>query len=342
MNGSARRRGFTLVEFLVVVAIIVIIVLVLVPAVNQVREAARLAHCNGKMKQHVLSMHNYHDRHNGFPPTSVSTVGAAAPNTDGYSFFVEMLPYLECLPEYNRIQAADESENPTKDPLKNPVAAQFQPSMLLCPSYAGPQYLDEKGKRFAITNYKAMSATHKESLACATDPDASPKYGDRKQHPDGGILPLVSMKLRDLIDGTSNTILLVETMDETGSYWAAGSTISLVALPSSVSYVLINGQYWAPAGFVPRKYDDEAKYDNPATYFHWDYAGRGVNAGTYDTDKNITHGPSSPHPSVIQCGFGDGNARSVSKNIDQALLKFIITRAGNDPSSEYFARSSGG
>ena len=107
-------------------------IIILLPAIQQSRQAARLANCIGTLKFHGFAMHNYHDQHRCFPPAYF----ADKSGRPMHSWRVLVLPHMEAHQLYEEYYF----DGPWNDP-DNLALARNVPSGMLafnstyrCPS----------------------------------------------------------------------------------------------------------------------------------------------------------------------------------------------------------------
>lgn len=192
-----RRPGFTLVELLVVIAIIGLLIALLLPAVQAARESARRAECNNHLKQVGVALQNYHSALNTFPPGRLRC--ETVPNQGRcYSVYIFLLPYLEAANVQANFNLLANSDSP--DPMYPNVnnAARLQPMPVLrCPS---DRYeIIQAG--FEVHNYPMSTGTT--FPVSPLNPGGVPVTGIFFENS--------AIGLRDVLDGSSNTVCISET-----------------------------------------------------------------------------------------------------------------------------------
>ena len=303
-SSPARRAAFTLIELLVVIAIIAVLIGMILPAVQQVREAASRARCASNLKQIALATHAYHDANGRFPVNSLYAYG---PQSRSWSWLARLLPYVE---QDNLYRQANIPAN-TLYQSQNAVA-QAVP-LLLCPSDtalgAGPrpdaadlgQY-DGPGFPPPIaagqTNYKGVSGAN----WAWGDPQwhnrGTNGSSDGLTHGDGLFYRgdyLSPRRLTSITDGASNTFMIGEDVPARNNWcswpYANNATGTCAIAPNA-------------------RRPDGSEY-SPNDWFNV-YSFR------------------SRHPGGLQFAHADGSVHFIGNSIDLTTYRAMATIAGGE------------
>lgn len=324
--GLHRRFAFTLIELLVVIAIIAILVALLLPAVQQAREAARRSTCKNNLKQLVLALHNYHSTYTVFPPGSVNGRGdnpngahGSGTAAIGGSWILMLLADIEQSAMFDDFMTIANERPEVLDWLGNGVytaqgmdVGSKQINSMLCPSHP------KNKEQFA-------NGTGLEHLARGNYAANYGKAGYGRIHTNNGSVGGVfgnnsSIGMRDIIDGTSNTLALSElkfrlqdasgpSRQDTRGTWAygvmGGNIFSTQTGPNSSTPDGI----WGCRSFPV---EDMQCIQIGSPYTEMYSAAR------------------SYHIGGVQGAMTDGSVRFFSENIDLTLWQALGTRGGRE------------
>jgi len=317
IHKQSTRKAFTLVELLVVIAIIGILVGMLLPAVQQVREAARRTSCLNNMRQLILACHNYQSANLKFPPGA--TVNGGNP-LDSYSWVASVMSFIDQQNLGDDFSGDALSGNVSKNRL----------NILLCPS--ATQEDETAQSPFSLedfTNHYSASmgpaGTGKFSKCSVASGGAgtiglagvfSPRSTSNPQGTNATKLLFLAKygkNFEDCRDGSSNTVALFEnSRTETDLYrplrasWARGfgGNVGPVYNGNSIT----DG---APANGV-------AQYETT------------INKNTNLTRWNVVP-PGSNHSGGCQVALMDGSARFVNENVQIEVLMAAAGMKDGEP-----------
>lgn len=331
MSGSG-RRGFTLVEVLVVVAIIAVLIGLLLPAVQSARESARRLRCSANLRQVGLAVLSHHEARRLLPTTVSSGTVARRGDFDprsgtSHSWLVQILPYLEEQTRFDRFDLARSLFDPgTK--AGTPAPESDRPAVLACPGDAG-------GPPFRHATLTRGRACAKGSYAAWASP-----YHVEYQHRYPAPLGWRSRpRLADLRDGAGTTLVASEVLggpeewDARGA-WAVGwNGASVLAFdmhpypdaPPFRHFPMSLGHTQRPNTRDPSVNVDvlyacpEADQASMAT--------RGMPCAEWEEDdiwRYLSSAPRSTHPGGVQTLWADGRVDFLDDAIDEVALAYLI------------------
>ena len=186
------RRGFTLIELLVVIAIIAVLISLLLPAVQQVRAAARRTTCRNHLHQLGLSLHNYESTFGMLPSGYVYKPGPQG-NEAGFSWGAMILPYLD----QSTVYATFDYNVPIFHPANLKVRETHIPAFL-CPddTFSSNGYVEMGPERYASASYVGSFGP--------------PDLDDTQEKRDGLFSRNSSTRFGSVTDGLSNTLMVGE------------------------------------------------------------------------------------------------------------------------------------
>lgn len=362
------RNGFTLIELLVVISIIATLMSLILPAIQNAREAARRTQCMNNVRNLSLAAlgfaasHNdtlpaagYYVDHDNQPPTP----GIPSWDVAGYSWVVQLLPYLDQQSIYDRW-------NRDAEYLANTNLDSISIAALVCPdddsatgTAGGLTYVANGGfgdmdvRNIAPGSMHSFAAEPADwdgdgltNVLSITDTPSvtsnTPDFEDRAIGRGTGVFWTdfdtfadrtrnMSARVGHIYDGSGNTIMFGENVNAGHLGWGHPSVPnSLFIFPyeqaTPAGCTMPNNSNFANAPeYILRKdvmtfCERVPAYPNEAQF------------GPAPAPVNKTLGApylNSHHPGIVVVSFCDGSVRTLSESINKQIYTHLITPDGS-------------
>ena len=306
---NSKCKAFTLVELLVVIAIIGILISMLLPAVQQVREAARRTACANTQRQLALAALNYESANMTYPHAEKVLQGnkGSSPDWRGSNLFIQMMPFMEGANHLSSINYDFNAERAWHQ--FDAVKTDNSFNVFQCPSSGVPAGLGwarlyygvQGGENIAIENFTGQGDVCDDGIFAFAD----------------------GTPIGSVTDGTSNTLLIGESH---APYKWGADPFAPPGTPKATSYTDPQAYmpWWFGGGFlVSSLREAKASLANPARSVRSclipinapEYMPTAEGAKGLQQSFTIFVPFSSGHPGGVNFAWGDGHVSFVSDTV---------------------------
>lgn len=326
---NAKLRGFTLVELLVVIAIIGTLVALLLPAVQSAREAARNNTCKNSLKNLGLALQNYDSNQQALPGyiNDIQDTRSGRDSDGQYesarqaTWVVMLFPYIEqraLWDNWNDLSLLGVSENGDYTPSLELLECPSNPPEI--PGFPWNAYVANSGQMVESNGF-VQNAANGVFLDRSTNTNALPG-ATAEDGREGRPVPQMSLNYISSNDGTSNTVMLSESLHTFYWTYTDGSEPGTPVFNSKGQ--LNKGDMFADD---PRWFGFVWSNTNNASY---KINGIPSNSASADVPfmtriMNVHAFPSSNHPGGVNMAFGDARVVYVNDTIDPVIYGQLMT-----------------
>lgn len=332
------RRGFTVIELLIVIGVIGVLVALLFPAVLNARGTARRIQCSSHLKQIGIALHNYHASHGVLPfgcgpdDDFVSSLGTLEARR--YSVHALLLPELEQANvsrqiNFNVAPFAPFVNAGMDDPRINEIgkstAVNGIAATAIIPVFLCPADFDGQGVPWGSNNYRACNGS------TWSGRDGNGMFGQ-----------VSSVRFRDVTDGLSHTAMFSERCKgrwSKTSYDHLADLYDIEGIWSEASFRQ-HCESLSPATATAYPHDIDSGQNWLAGNMNWTRYNHVVNPNRVSCKNGITwdgvaNAATSRHIGGVNVLMGGGAVRFVSENVNTDVWRALGTINGRDSSGDF-------